>query len=83
MDPATQTPVEPGQHGELFIVPPSIGLSEVLLNRDHHKEYYLGCPKDPKTGVPLRRHGDQIGVLFKGYYQALGRADDTMNLGGE
>ncbi|HXV14842.1 MAG TPA: AMP-binding protein, partial [Candidatus Krumholzibacteria bacterium] len=29
-------------HGELFVVPPSIGLSLSLLNRDHHEVYYAG-----------------------------------------
>jgi acetyl-CoA synthetase len=75
-------PVPAGNHGEVWISPPSIGLSEVLLNRDHFKEYYHDCPKDPRNGGILRRHGDQMGLLAKGYYQALGRADDTMNLGG-
>lgn len=70
-------------HGEVYIIPPSIGLSEVLMNRDHHKEYFLDVPVDP-TGKnrPLRRHGDEIMVLSHGYYQAMGRADDTMKLGG-
>jgi acetyl-CoA synthetase len=71
-----------GQHGEVWLNPPSIGLSEVLLNRDHFKEYYQDTPKDPRSGGLLRRHGDQMGTLAKGYYQALGRTDDTMNLGG-
>jgi len=74
-------PVPPGGHGELFLVPPSVGLSQRLLNRDHHAEYYADCPKGPR-GVTLRRHGDQVQVLHKGFYTAQGRADDTMNLGG-
>ena len=67
--------------GELFIVPPSIGLSTSLLNQDHHEIYFSGAPKgfDGKT---LRRHGDQMQKLENGYWCALGRADDTMNLGG-
>lgn len=36
---------EPDQSGELFIVPPSIGLSNSLLNKDHQKVYYQGVPK--------------------------------------
>lgn len=75
-------PVPAGHHGEVWLNPPSIGLSEVLLNRDHFKEYYQDTPKDPRSGALLRRHGDQMGALAKGYFQALGRADDTMNLGG-
>jgi acetyl-CoA synthetase len=67
--------------GELFVVPPSIGLSQKLVNRDHHKEYYEGAPRGPK-GELLRRHGDEVARLPGGYFQAHGRADDTMNLGG-
>jgi acetyl-CoA synthetase len=67
--------------GEAFLVPPSIGLSERLLNRDHDEVYYTGCPAGPK-GECLRRHGDRIARLPGGFYSAQGRADDTMNLGG-
>ncbi len=74
------TPVEQGM-GELYLVPPSIGLSQRLINRDHHKEYYAGCPKGP-GGVTLRRHGDEVQALPGGFWAAQGRADDTMNLGG-
>ena len=34
------------------------------------------------TQTPLRRHGDEFERLPNGYYRALGRVDDTMNLGG-
>lgn len=74
-------PVEEGQHGEIFLVPPSIGISQRLLNRDHHEEYYAGCPKGPR-GKQLRRHGDEVQRLPGDFYRAMGRADDTMNLGG-
>ena len=74
-------PVEDGHEGEIFLVPPSVGLSQTLLNRDHDAVYYDNCPQGPQ-GEVLRRHGDQIGVLPGGYYAAQGRADDTMNLGG-
>jgi acetyl-CoA synthetase len=67
--------------GELFLVPPALGLSQSLLNADHHATYYQGCPVGP-GGETLRRHGDQMARLGGGYYRALGRADDTMNLGG-
>ena len=30
----------------------------------------------------MRRHGDVLEQLDNGYYRALGRADDAMNLGG-
>ena len=70
-----------GETGELFLIPPSIGLSQTLLNRDHEEIYYTGCPSGP-GGAVLRRHGDEIARLHKGYFKAQGRADDTMNLGG-
>lgn len=67
--------------GELFIVPPSIGLSVELLNRDHHETYYEGTRTD-NCGRTLRRHGDYFERLPGGFYRAGGRSDDTMNLGG-
>lgn len=70
---------ESPDEGEVFIVPPSIGLSTVLLNRDHRAVYYDGVPA---ADVPLRRHGDQLRRLPSGHYRAMGRSDDTMNLGG-
>jgi acetyl-CoA synthetase len=70
-----------GDEGEVFLVPPSIGLSQQLLNRDHDDIYYAGCPQGP-DGEVLRRHGDQVERLPGGYFRAQGRADDTMNLGG-
>jgi acetyl-CoA synthetase len=75
------SPALDGEMGEVFLVPPSIGLSQHLHNRDHHEVYHAGTP----TGIDgqvLRRHGDQMVRLPGGYFQALGRADDTMNLGG-
>jgi len=74
--------------GELFLIPPSIGLSTELLKQDHHQVYYAGTPKLPprkQSGsqpVPLRRHGDQLERLGGGYFRMHGRVDDTMNLGG-
>jgi acetyl-CoA synthetase len=68
-------------NGEVFLVPPSMGLSNQLLNRDHHEVYYAGTP-DRRDGTKLRRHGDQMQRLPGDYYRAHGRVDDTMNLGG-
>ncbi len=68
-------------NGEVFLVPPSMGLSNELLNRDHHEVYFEGTPDGP-DGTRLRRHGDQMQRLPGGYYRAHGRVDDTMNLGG-
>ena len=67
--------------GELFIVPPSIGLSTSLLNQEHHELYFANTPRDI-AGRALRRHGDRMQDLGNGYWCGLGRADDTMNLGG-
>ncbi len=66
--------------GEMFLIPPIMGLSNSLLNRDHHKVYYEGIPTY-KNQV-LRKHGDELICLENGYYRAQGRADDAMNLGG-
>jgi acetyl-CoA synthetase len=80
--------------GEIALVPPALGLSTHLLNRDHHECYYHGMPAHQHTGQILRRHGDEIQAVvwslplsntnteeYK-YFRALGRCDDTMNLGG-
>jgi acetyl-CoA synthetase len=72
---------QPAKNGELFIVPPSIGLSTTLLNKDHREIYFAGTPKS-FSGEILRRHGDQMKKLPGGYWRGHGRADDTMNLGG-
>jgi acetyl-CoA synthetase len=72
---------QPAASGELFLAGTSIGLSTDLLGRNHHAEYYAGTPNG-SDGQPLRRHGDEVERLPNGYYRALGRADDTMNLGG-
>lgn len=71
----------PAEKGEAFIQPPSIGLSTTLLSQDHHQVYFAGTPTGPH-GQVLRRHGDQMQKLRDGYWRALGRADDSMNLSG-
>ena len=89
---------ENGHHadnGELFLIPPSIGLSTQLLNKDHHEVYFEGTPQMPpckqdsqdseartQNATALRRHGDQMEHLGGGYYRAHGRVDDTMNIAG-
>ena len=72
---------QPAANGEVFLRPPSIGLSTTLLNQDHRAVYFDGAPAAP-GGVPLRRHGDQLERLAGGGYRIHGRVDDTMNLGG-
>ncbi len=73
------------QSGEVFLVPPAIGLSQRLLNRDHHQEYYVGVPT-LDDGSLLRKHGDTYRVLGQvgdtTFYRSGGRTDDSMNLGG-
>lgn len=74
-----------------------LGSSQHLLNRDHAATYYAGMPRclpwssssssssSPPSGLAgrrLRRHGDEFARRPGGYYRALGRVDDTMNLGG-
>jgi acetyl-CoA synthetase len=66
--------------GEMYLIPPILGLSSSLLNRDHHEVYYKDNPT--YEGATLRKHGDELIRLSNGYYQARGRADDAMNLGG-
>jgi acetyl-CoA synthetase len=70
------------EKGEGFIVPPSIGLSTELLNRDHHQAYFWDTPPHPSLPIPLRRHGDYLERFPNGYYRSWGRVDDAMNLGG-
>ena len=72
---------QPIDNGEVFVTPPSIGLSTELLNKDHYEVYFEGTPQLPKL-PPLRRHGDGVEQLADGYYRIHGRVDDTMNLGG-
>ena len=66
--------------GEVFLIPPIMGLSTKLLNRNHHDEYYKDLPK--LGDIVLRKHGDELQQLENGYYKVNGRVDDTMNLGG-
>ena len=71
---------KPSDKGEVFLVPPIMGLSTKLLNKDHHDVYFKDCPEIP--GKILRRHGDQIERLPNNYFKAHGRIDDSINLGG-
>ena len=67
--------------GEIALIPPSIGLSTQLLNKDHHQVYYANMPK-LSSGQILRRHGDEVEQFKNGFYRLQGRTDDTMNLSG-
>jgi len=70
---------EPADEGEVFLIPPSMGLSTELFIGDHRAVYYEGLPAYSR---PLRRHGDRMVREKGGLYRALGRVDDAMNLGG-
>jgi len=72
---------QPANKGEVFIDGVSIGLSTRLINGDHEAIYYGDTPLG-RTGMPLRRHGDELEALGDGYYRVAGRCDDTMKLGG-
>ena len=72
---------KPSDIGELYLVPPSIGLSNSLIGADHREVYFDGTPPGP-GGQVLRRHGDEMERLGGGYFRAHGRVDDTMNLHG-
>jgi acetyl-CoA synthetase len=72
---------KPADRGEVFLLPPSIGLSNDLLNYDHDEEYFEGVAPGPH-GEVLRRHGDQIERLGGGFYRHHGRIDDMINLNG-
>lgn len=43
---------------------------------------YLVVLSRLKSLQRLRRHGDEFERTVGGFYRALGRVDDTMNLGG-
>ena len=74
--------------GELALIPPAVGWSQALVGRDHAASYYenmprLAHPPFPGAATLLRRHGDEFARLPGGAgYAALGRVDDTMNVGG-
>jgi len=66
---------------EVAIIPPSIGLSTELINKNHHDVYFAGMPLSSE-GKRLRRHGDEISLDKEGFYTIIGRTDDTMKLNG-
>src|SRR5579883_1061229 len=68
-------------NGEVALIPPSIGLSTKLLNKNHHEIYYAHMPR-LSSGKILRRHGDYVEQCANGFYRIHGRVDDTMNLNG-
>ncbi len=54
-------------NGELFLIPPSVGLSVKLLNKDHHDVYYNqapACPAHAKgaSGAPINEQCAEWGM---------------------
>jgi acetyl-CoA synthetase len=72
---------QPADQGEVALIPPSMGLSNELLNANHHDVYFENMTRLKKYPI-LRRHGDYLRRINNGLYLALGRVDDTMNMGG-
>ena len=73
---------QPNDNGEVFVIPPSIGLSTELLNKDHHEVYFEGTPQLPNRCYLSVVMGMGWSGWLDGYYRIHGRVDDTMNLGG-
>ena len=72
--------VEEGGTGELFLIPPALGMSQRLLNGDHGEVYYEGCPPGPGDAV-LRRHGGDVLERHGGDVLQLRRhGDNTLRL---
>lgn len=59
-----------------------VGCWHVGRPLSRHVDVTQGMPRSGCGGPRLRRHGDEVQRLPGGYYRALGRTDDTMNLGG-
>ena len=54
-------------HSEIAIVPPMLGISQALLNREHFQVYYKGMPTLEGSSIPLRKHGDEVERLPGGW----------------
>lgn len=67
----------PAEKGELYLLPPSIGLSTALLNKDHHAIYYADCP------VPAPDWESASGLPVAPMYNALGVAPQLRRHGDE
>lgn len=57
----------PAEKGELYLLPPSMGLSTRLLNKDHHEIYFADCPAPQPTwesasGLPIGPQFDHLGI---------------------
>jgi acetyl-CoA synthetase len=77
--------VEYGETGQVFLRTPALGISQSLLNKNHHEEYFVDCPEF--EGRVLRRHGDAFLKDKQIYdesriFRSTGRVDDAMNIGG-
>ncbi|MBW4487891.1 MAG: AMP-binding protein [Trichocoleus desertorum ATA4-8-CV12] len=58
---------QPADKGEAFIIPPSIGLSTQLMNRDHHQVYFAGTPQLAVEHQNLRARSQKSGVRSQEY----------------
>ena len=56
----------PTDNGEVFLVPPTLGYSLTLLNRDHHEVYFAGTPPARTgpccAGTAIRSSGCPAGI---------------------
>ncbi len=67
--------------GEVFMNSGHFSLSRSLLNDNHHDIYFKNSPID-SSGNPLRRVGDVIEIMPKGFFKLIGRTGDTLNIAG-
>jgi len=57
---------KPASVGELYIVPPSIGLSLSLINKDHHQVYFADAPE------VSNEHTSATGMVIAEQFTSLG-----------
>lgn len=74
---------ERSNKGEVFIIPPSFGLSLTLLNKNHEEEYYHGTPIfDPKMiGSSKEKLANQLVLEKRGTLRRHG--DEIEDINGE
>lgn len=57
----------PAEKGELYLLPPSMGLSTRLLNKDHHAIYFDNCPSpqpdwESASGIAIGPQFEHLGI---------------------
>ena len=62
----------------MALLPPALGLSTKLLNKDHYSVYYADMPPPPPSHPHsvLRRHGDEIELVVS-HTHLVGTDSDT------